>query len=102
MRVRTDMEMKMIEFIPVTNFGQIKQGEVLVIEKTNGVKFVAVAKKVLNKGKTTEEIIINLGGNDYFIMSLFLEGKSWVKSVIRLLDVEITCITNNMKEFIKH
>lgn len=92
----------MIEFIPVTYYGQIKQGEVLLIEKTNGVKFVAVAKEVLNKGKPTEEIVINLSSNIYFIVSMFLDGNSWVKSVVRLPDVEVTTIVNNMKTFVKN
>lgn len=92
----------MIEFIPVTDFGQIKQGEVLLIEKTNGVKFIAVAKKVLNKCKPTEEIVINLSSNIYFIVSMFLDGNSWVKSVIRLPDVEATNIVNNTKTFVKN
>lgn len=90
----------MIEFIPVTGVGQIKKGELLAIQKTNGVKFVAVAKKIINAGKPTEEIVINLSGNDYFIMEMFLEGKSWVKHVIRLPNVEVTCIVNNMKSFV--
>ena len=92
----------MIEFSPVTDVGQIKKGELLAIQKRNGVKFIAVAKKIINAGKPTEEIVINLSGNDYFIMSLFLEGKSWVRHIVRLPDVEVTCIVNNMKAFVKN
>ena len=87
----------MIEFSAVTDFGQINQGELLVIEKKNGLKFVAVAKKVLDKGRADEEVIICIKGNQYFITSMLLDGSSWVKNVTRLPSVNVTTITNTSK-----
>lgn len=90
----------MIEVAAVKGFGEIREGEVLIIEKRNGVKVVVIAKEVINRGKETEEILINKASNSYFIVSMYLDGRSWVKNVTRLLDVEISCITNNMRSFI--
>ena len=89
----------MIEIANVTNYGQIKKGEVLVIERSNGIKFIAVAKEVIRKGTDQEEVVICKSRNDYFIMSLMLDGKSWVKNVSRLIDVKIISITNNLDTY---
>lgn len=92
----------MIEFSAVTDFGQINQGETLVIEKKNGSKFMASAKAVVNRGSPEEEIIICLGKNDYFITSMLLNGSSWVKNVTRLPSVHITTLTNTTRGFVRH
>lgn len=89
----------MIEISPVTGVGQINFGDVLVVERQDGWKFIAVARQVLNKGKESEEIVFCKSRNDYFIMSMFLDGKSWVKNVSRLPGVEITAITNTATKF---
>lgn len=92
----------MITTQAITDFGQIKEGDVLIIEKRNGCKHVAQAKMVLNRGTDREEVVICKSKNDYFIVSMLLDGKSWVKSAVRLPDVTLTAITNNMHEFIRH
>lgn len=92
----------MIDIKKVDGVGQIKEGETLVIEKKNGVQFVAQARKVLHEGEDAEEIVLCKGKNDYFIMSLYLAGESWVKAVFRLPDVKLTSITNNMRTFVRH
>ena len=92
----------MIEFQSITDYGQINEGDTLAIEKTNGVKFMAVAKQVINAGKESEEVVICLGKNDYFIVSMFLGGTSWVKNVTRLPDVQVTSITNTIRGFTRH
>lgn len=92
----------MITSQPITDFGQVKEGDVLIIEKQNGCKHVVQAKVVINEGSEREEVVICKSKNDYFIMALMLEGKSWVKSVLRLPEVALTAITNNTKEFPRH
>jgi hypothetical protein len=91
----------MIEFQAVTDYGQIKEGDTLAIEKSNGCKFVATAKRIINPGTEKEEVVICKTRNDYFIVSMFLNGTSWVKNVTRLPDVELTSITNNMRTFVR-
>lgn len=44
----------------VTGFGKIDEGDLLVIEKQDGSKIMALARKVLNKGCEKEETIISL------------------------------------------
>ena len=92
----------MIEMSAVTDFGQISEGELLAIEASDGRKFVALAKQVLRKGTGKEEIVICKNRNDYFIMSLFLEGKSWVKNISRLPGFQVTAITNTTAPFLRH
>lgn len=91
----------MIEFCSVTDHGQIREGELLVIEKQSGGKFIAIAKRVLNAGTDREEIVLSKGKNDYFIMSMLLDGSSWVKNVTRLPGVQVTAITNTTNPFIR-
>jgi hypothetical protein len=92
----------MIEVSSVTGVGQINEGDVLAIEARDGRKFVAVAKQVLSKGTYHEEIVISKRRNDYFIMSMLLDDKSWVKSVTRLPGFTVTAITNTTTPFLRH
>jgi len=88
----------MIAIKPVTDYGQINNGDTLVLEKQNGVKFVATAREVLNPNTNNEEILLTKRSNDYFIMGLFLEGRSWVKNACVLIDVKVVTLTNNFNE----
>lgn len=91
----------MIQFQSVTDYGQIKEGDTLAIEKANGCKFMATAKKIINPGTQKEEVVICKSKNDYFIVSMLLDGTSWVKNVTRLPNVELTSITNNVRAFVR-
>lgn len=91
----------MIETAPVTGFGQISEGELLAIEAHDGRKFVALAKNVMFKGSEKEEVVICKTRNDYFIMSMFLDGKSWVENVSRLPGFQVTAITNTTNPFVR-
>ena len=53
------------------------------------------------KGITNDnEVILSNGRNDYFNFDMFKDGKSWVWRVWALdKDIELTAITNNLKEF---
>ena len=92
----------MIQTQAISDFGQIKEGDVLVIEKRNGCKHVVQAKIVLNKGTDKEEVVICKAKNDCFIVAMVLNNTSWVKSIIRIPDTALTAITNNMREFPRH
>lgn len=80
----------------VTEYGQIKEGYMLLIEKKNGVVFPCVALDVIMRGSDKEEIRFNKKRNLYFIMSMMLDGSSWVKSCKIVEQGKIYCITNNM------
>ena len=89
----------MIEMSSVTGVGQIKEGEVLIVERQDGWRFIAIARQVINRGYEREEIVFCKSKNDYFIMSMFLDGKSWVKNISRLPGVDVTAITNTVVPF---
>lgn len=84
----------MIETQPVTAVGQIRTGDVLVIEAKSGVKIIALAKHVIRQGKPDEEIVISKATNHYFIMEMMLTGKSWAKNVLRIPGAKMTADTN--------
>ena len=62
----------------INKVGMVKNGDVLYIETCYG-PFKAIARKVLFPGQDKEEIVIHKGRNHYFIMSMLLDGSSWVK-----------------------
>lgn len=84
----------MIETQPVTDFGQINQDDVLVIETSTGIKIIAVAKKIIQKGTADEEVVTNLQRNHYFIVQMLLNGESWAKNVLRIPGAKLTDSTN--------
>ena len=89
----------MIETQPVTAVGQIRTGDVLVIEAKSGVKIIAVAKKVIHQGRPTEEIVISKKTDHYyhyFIMEMMLSGKSWARNVLRIPGAKMTADTNTV------
>jgi len=93
----------MITTQPITSYGQMKVGDVLIIERRrDGRKFVVGVKEVFNSHMTKEEIVICLGKNDYFIVGMLLNDDSWVKSVVKIPGAELTSITNNTREFPRH
>jgi len=63
----------------VTNYGQIKEGDILLLE-TNLGKFKVHAKIICNENTPDEEIVIHKTKNHYFILHMMLNGSSWVKS----------------------
>lgn len=81
----------------VTRYGQIENGDVLIIETKTGITFPAIAKKVLHGGTEDEEVVISLRRNHYFIMSMMLAGKSWAKNVIRIPGAVLTSYSNTTK-----
>lgn len=82
---------------PVTGYGQINNGDALIIETKTGITFPAVAKRVLHGGTDKEEVVIAKSKNHYFIMSMMLAGKSWAKNVIRIPGAVLTSYSNTTK-----
>lgn len=88
----------MIEIKPVTNHGQLKEGDVLLIEDSRKV-FPAQVKKVVFPGTKQEEIILSLNRNVYFILHMYLSGESWVKNVSIVIGATLTSISNTAKSY---
>ncbi len=63
--------------LKVTDLGMINEGDVLLIDTCYG-KFKAHAKTVIRSNQPTEEVVIHKGRNHYFILSMLLDGSSWV------------------------
>ena len=78
----------------------INDGDLLVIQrKQDKRKILVQCKEVLYRNTGKEEVLLSRKNNDYFIWSMFQEGTSWVWRVWKIGPVELTNITNNMKEF---
>lgn len=68
------------EMINVDGYGVINQGDYILLN-TNIGNYITKAKRVINKGTDKEEVIVHTGKNHYFITSLILNNKGWVKKV---------------------
>jgi hypothetical protein len=74
----------MIELQPVTELGQLKVGDLILIEHQHQNKMVvspATVRVVLQSGTVDEEIVICKKYNKYFRMEMYLDGESWVKNM---------------------
>ncbi len=88
--------------IPVTGPGQIKVGNVLLIRRSNEFIAPVTVKDVLEAGTCREEIIISKAKNIYFLMSKFIDGTSWIKECVILVDGKMYSIGNNQNCFVTH
>ena len=61
--------------------GQIYEGDRLILVNGAGKVTKTTAKFVLNQNTDKEEVVINKSKNLYFILSMYLDGSSWVKAV---------------------
>lgn len=77
--------MKLLE---VVSFGQIKNGDTLLVESSHyGIKLYNNVKvKTTNDGN--REVILRKRGNLYFNFDMFNEGKSHVKGIYRVEEEE--------------
>lgn len=87
-----------MKVISITGFGQVLPGDVLLIKRSNEFIVPVEVKQVLNAGEATEEIVLSIRKNIYFIISMFLKGDSWVKECSKLQDGRIYSITNNLRD----
>lgn len=89
----------MIRLEPITDFGQIKVGDVLLLKRSNEFVAPVTVKEVIYKGTADEEVIISKTKNFYFITSMLLDGTSWVKECARLINGKLYSVANNQNDF---
>ena len=90
----------MITTVEVDSPGMLRDGDLILIEKQNGVVFPAIIKKAINSGTENEEILFNKRRNLYFILSMMLDGSSWVKSCHKVFEGKMYDATNNMHAWV--
>ena len=61
--------------------GQIFRGDKIILVDVEGKIRKCKAKAIINQNTDKEEIIINKKRNSYFIVSMYLNGSSWVKAL---------------------
>ena len=88
-----------MQLTPLTEAGQLKVGDALLIEDKRGGTFIAEVKMLIESGKRSEEVVISKSKNVYFVLSNYLQGKSWVKAVDVINNAQITNICNTRKKF---
>lgn len=67
----------------LTDYGQIKEGDLIVINAVFAKKpFSSTVRVVIRGGTDEEEIVYNRSKNYYFITSMVLDGSSQVKEVL--------------------
>jgi hypothetical protein len=81
----------------VGSIRNIKKGQLLVITRKLDKRRILVKCAGITNDN---EVLLSKAKNDYFNFDMFLTGESWVWRVWALpSDIEITAITNNLKEF---
>lgn len=81
----------------VSSIRDIKKGQLLVITRKRDKRRILVKCAGITNDN---EVLLSIGKNDYFNFDMFMNGDSWVWRVWALpSDIEITSITNNVKEF---
>ena len=89
-----------MKLIKLEQSGQIKDGDFLLIKKTNGVIFPAIAKEVIGWGEN-EEIIYAKGKNFYFITRMVLDKESgYISEVYIVPNAKATSVINNMNQHV--
>lgn len=88
----------MITIEPLTGYGQIGEGDVLLLKRANEYVAPVEVKRVMFSGTEQEEIIISKSKNLYFIVSLFLAGKSWVKECSLLRNGRMYSVSNSRRD----
>ena len=75
----------MLNFKKVSDFGQIEDGDVLLISADFAKKPIACeAIMVLSPNTDKEEVVFNKGRNHYFVTSMLLDGTPRVKEVYKV------------------
>lgn len=74
----------MINFQVINNFGQLKKGDLIIIEMNCGKIKAKKVKEVINPNTENEEVIYNMKRNYYFLTKMLLDGNSFVKNVSKV------------------
>ena len=89
----------MIKFETVTNYGQLKKGDVVLVKDNHRYVFPAQVKEVLMSGTPEEEIIFSKGRNLYFLVGMYLDKRSWVKGCAKVVGGRIFSLSNTMEVY---
>jgi len=89
-----------VQVVPVTGYGQVQKGDVLLVNRGNEFVAPVEVKDVLQAGTEGEEIILSAAKNVYFIVRKFLAGESWIKECSKLVNGRIYSITNNQRDIL--
>lgn len=89
-----------MNIIDIEKPGQVQEGDLLLLQKSNGITFPAIVKHVCSPGTDGEEIVINNRRNLYFNVSMYIDGKSWIKSCKKIIDGKMYSVTNNMNAWV--
>lgn len=68
----------------INDFGQLKKGDLIIIEMNCGKIKTKKVKEVINPNTENEEVIYNSKKNYYFITKMLLDGTSFVKNVSKV------------------
>ena len=75
-----------MKLIPVKSLDDIHKGDLIIVK---GVDYDMIPIKVPFVKRTEKdgtEVILNKRKNHYFNLGMYLEGKSWVKEVVKIVD----------------
>ena len=87
-----------IKLVPLTGYGQVREGDVLLVKRSNEYIAPVEVKEVIDTGTDREEIILSKAKNVYFVVAKFLRGDSWIKECSKLVDGRLYSITNNQRD----
>lgn len=80
----------------VTSLGFLKAGDVVLIDDGKNT-FPACVKEVINSKADGEEVILTKSSNKFFNVDMYLDGKSWVKNVMKIDNGIIYSLSNTTK-----
>lgn len=89
----------MIMFETVTDYGQLKKGDVVLVKDNQRYVFPAQVKEVIMPGTPEEEIIFSKGRNLYFIVGMYLDKRSWVKECAKIVGGRIFSLSNTVEAY---
>jgi hypothetical protein len=75
----------MTQIQSINNYGQLEEGDLIIIEFKNGKVLSKKVNEVINKNTEKEEVIYNIKKNYYFITSMLLDGTSFVENVSKII-----------------
>lgn len=90
----------MISLEKLIKNGQLSVGDALLIEDIKGIVFPVTVKKINFPGGLEEEVIISLSKNKYFIVSMYLDGTSWVKKCVKIINGKIFSLSNSTERYL--
>ena len=73
-----------VKIISIKTIYDIKQGDTLIITGDSFKNEIMKAQIVVISEKDGTEIIIDKKMNKYFNLGMYLQGKSWVKNVLKI------------------